>query len=115
MIGVADEGRLRENGLAGDQAPAQGKAVARIRRLAGELLDRRRYIRRLHQRGLSATDFHLSLSRHEIGNYLGLAVETVSRIFTRFQEEGLLKFDRKHVQLLNLAGIEEVLGQAAPD
>ena len=71
--------------------------------------------RRLHQRGLSATDFHLSMSRHEIGNYLGLAVETVSRIFTRFQEEGLLKVDRKHVQILNLAGIEAVLGQAVPD
>jgi len=71
--------------------------------------------RRLHQRGLSATDFHLSMSRHEIGNYLGLAVETVSRIFTRFQEEGLLKVDRKHVQFLNLAGIEAVLGQAVPD
>ena len=71
--------------------------------------------RRLHQRGLSATDFHLSMSRHEIGNYLGLAVETVSRIFTRFQEEGLLKVDRKHVQLLNLAGIEAVLGQSVPD
>jgi CRP/FNR family transcriptional regulator len=71
--------------------------------------------RRLHQRGLSATDFHLSMSRHEIGNYLGLAVETVSRLFTRFQEEGLLKVDRKHVQLLDPAGLEAVLGQAIPD
>jgi CRP/FNR family transcriptional regulator, anaerobic regulatory protein len=71
--------------------------------------------KRLHRRGLSATDFHLSMSRHEIGNYLGLAVETVSRLFTRFQEEGLLKVDRKHVQLLDLAGIEAVLGQVVLD
>lgn len=71
--------------------------------------------KRLHRRGLSATDFYLSMSRHEIGNYLGLAVETVSRLFTRFQEEGLLKVDRKHVQLLDLAGLEALLGQAVPD
>jgi CRP/FNR family transcriptional regulator len=70
---------------------------------------------RLHQRGLSATDFHLSMSRHEIGNYLGLAVETVSRIFTRFQEEGLLKVDRKHIQLLDLPGLEAALSQAVPN
>ena len=81
-------------------------------RLAAFLLN---LSRRLHRRGLSATDFHLSMSRHEIGNYLGLAVETVSRLFTRFQEEGLLKVDRKHVQLLDLAGIEAVLGQSVPD
>lgn len=67
--------------------------------------------KRLHRRGLSPTDFHLSMSRHEIGNYLGLAVETVSRLFTRFQEEELLKVDRKHVQLLDLAGLEALLGQ----
>ncbi len=71
--------------------------------------------RRLHQRGLSPTDFHLSMSRHEIGNYLGLAVETVSRLFTRFHEEGLLKVDRKHVQLLDPAGIEAILGQSLAD
>jgi CRP/FNR family transcriptional regulator, anaerobic regulatory protein len=71
--------------------------------------------KRLHQRGLSATDFHLSMSRHEIGNYLGLAVETVSRLFTRFQEEGLLKVDRKHVQLIDQAGIEAILTQSTLD
>ena len=36
------------------------------------------------------------------GNYLGLAVETVSRLFTRFQDEGLLKVERKHVQLRDI-------------
>ncbi|MFP4076044.1 MAG: fumarate/nitrate reduction transcriptional regulator Fnr, partial [Halochromatium sp.] len=57
---------------------------------------------RLSKRGLSPTDFYLSMSRHEIGSYLGLAVETVSRLFTRFQEDGLLRVDRKHVEVLNL-------------
>ena len=71
--------------------------------------------KRLHQRGLSATDFHLSMSRHEIGNYLGLAVETVSRLFTRFQEEGLLKVDRKHIQLLHLDTLESIVARAVAD
>jgi len=64
---------------------------------------------RFRKRGLSATDFYLSMSRHEIGNYLGLAVETVSRLFTRFQEEGLLQVERKHVQLLSLSRIESIV------
>lgn len=64
---------------------------------------------RFKKRGLSATDFYLSMSRHEIGNYLGLAVETVSRLFTRFQEEGLLQVERKHVQLLSLSRIENIV------
>lgn len=69
---------------------------------------------RFHKRGLSATDFYLSMSRHEIGNYLGLAVETVSRLFTRFQDEGLLKVERKHVQLLDLDRLEAlVAGQSS--
>jgi CRP/FNR family transcriptional regulator len=66
--------------------------------------------KRLSKRGLSPIDFYLSMSRHEIGNYLGLAVETVSRLFTRFQEEGLLKVDRKHVQVLDLMHLEALAG-----
>ena len=50
------------------------------------------------------------MSRHEIGNYLGLAVETVSRLFTRFQEDGLMCVDRKHIQLLNLPALEALVG-----
>jgi CRP/FNR family transcriptional regulator, anaerobic regulatory protein len=68
---------------------------------------------RLGQRGLCATDFCLSMSRHDIANYLGLSAETVSRGFTRFQNEGLLKVDRKHVQLLDVSALE-VLGAATP-
>ncbi len=57
---------------------------------------------RFERRGFSPKDFYLSMSRHEIGSYLGLAVETVSRLFTRFQEEQLLGVDRKHIQLIDL-------------
>ncbi|MCF6281289.1 MAG: fumarate/nitrate reduction transcriptional regulator Fnr [Candidatus Polarisedimenticolaceae bacterium] len=63
---------------------------------------------RFKSRGFSATDFFLSMSRYDIGNYLGLAVETISRIFTRFQEVGLIQVERKHVQLLNLALLKEM-------
>jgi CRP/FNR family transcriptional regulator len=65
---------------------------------------------RLSKRGLSSTDFYLSMSRHEIGSYLGLAVETVSRLFTRFQEDGLLRVDRKHVEVLDLHALEAMAG-----
>jgi CRP/FNR family transcriptional regulator len=57
---------------------------------------------RYRQRGFSVSEFHLSMSRNDIGNYLGLAVETVSRLFTRFQEERLLTVQRKHIQILDL-------------
>jgi CRP/FNR family transcriptional regulator, anaerobic regulatory protein len=70
--------------------------------------------KRLQKRGLSPTDFYLSMSRHEIGNYLGLAVETVSRLFTRFQDEGLMLVDRKHIQLLNLVALDALVGGVGP-
>jgi CRP/FNR family transcriptional regulator len=63
---------------------------------------------RFKRRGFSPYDFYLSMSRHEIGNYLGLAVETVSRLFTRFQEEGLLQVERKHIQLTDLERLAQI-------
>ncbi|WP_029135129.1 fumarate/nitrate reduction transcriptional regulator Fnr [Sedimenticola selenatireducens] len=63
---------------------------------------------RFQRRGFSPSDFYLSMSRHEIGNYLGLAVETVSRLFTRFQDDGLLKVERKHVQLVDIERLKQI-------
>lgn len=60
---------------------------------------------RLVQRGFSGAELHLSMSREDIGNYLGLAMETVSRMFTRFQKEGLLDVEGKHVRILDLEGL----------
>ncbi len=68
-------------------------------RLAGFLLD---FSERFKKRGFSSTDFYLSMSRNDIGSYLGLAVETVSRLFTRFHDDGILQVERKHVQLKNM-------------
>ena len=56
---------------------------------------------RYRRRGFSDTQFNLTMSRGDIGNYLGLALETVSRLFTRFQNEGLLKVERRHIELLD--------------
>lgn len=56
---------------------------------------------RLHILGYSATEFRLPMSRQEIGNYLGLTVETVSRIFSRFQRDGLIAIDRKLIKIVN--------------
>lgn len=64
---------------------------------------------RFQNRGYSATDFHLSMSRYEIGNYLGLAVETISRLFTRFSDEGILRVERRHVEILDLARLRDLL------
>ena len=56
---------------------------------------------RFRARGFSANQFRLAMSRNEIGNYLGLAVETVSRVFTRFQQNKLLEAEGKEVIILN--------------
>jgi CRP/FNR family transcriptional regulator len=63
---------------------------------------------RFHRRGFSAADFYLSMSRHEIGSYLGLAVETVSRLFSRFQDDKLVDVDRKHIRLLDMERLKEL-------
>ncbi|HEC06643.1 MAG TPA: fumarate/nitrate reduction transcriptional regulator Fnr [Thiolapillus brandeum] len=64
---------------------------------------------RFHNRGFSATEFNLSMSRQEIGSYLGLALETVSRLFTHFQDEKILLVDRKHIQILDMDLLYDLL------
>ena len=67
---------------------------------------------RFKRRGYSASVFRLSMSRNEIGNYLGLAVETVSRIFSRFQKQQLVKVEGKEVELLDLDELRLVSGES---
>ena len=57
---------------------------------------------RFRSRGYSPYQFRLAMSRNEMGNYLGLAVETVSRVFTRFQQSSLLSAEGKEIHILNL-------------
>ena len=60
-------------------------------------------------RGLSATNFNLPMSRQDIGNHLGLALETVSRLFAHFQEESLLKVNRREVTITDLPRLKAMV------
>ncbi|MEK7190788.1 MAG: fumarate/nitrate reduction transcriptional regulator Fnr, partial [Pseudomonadota bacterium] len=64
---------------------------------------------RFHERGFAAQEYHLSMSRIDIGNYLGLADETVSRLFTRFQEDGLLAVERKRIRRIDAPRLQAVV------
>lgn len=64
--------------------------------------------RRFAKRHYSATEFNLSMSRSDIGNYLGIAEETVCRILSRFEDEGLVSIRYRHVVLNDLARIEGI-------
>ncbi|MBK7043905.1 MAG: helix-turn-helix domain-containing protein [Rhodanobacteraceae bacterium] len=57
----------------------------------------------------------LPMSRHELANYLGLVVETVSRMFTRFEELGVLRVNRKQIRIVNFARLDELAGDASQD
>lgn len=65
---------------------------------------------RFQRRGLSPNEYYLSMSRIDIGNYLGMAVETVSRVFTRFHDENLLTVRRKHIQLHDIDRLAQLAG-----
>jgi len=54
-------------------------------------------------RGYSPTSFQLRMSREDIGNYLGLTIESISRLLSRFKKQGWLKVDKRDVQLLDPA------------
>ena len=70
---------------------------------------------RFSARGYSATQFRLAMSRNEIGNYLGLAVETVSRVFTRFQQNELIEANGKEIKILNSKELCQLAGGVAPN
>ena len=64
---------------------------------------------RFARRGYSRSDFVLRMTRAEIGSYLGLKLETVSRIFSQLQKNGLLKVQQKHVRILDPEGLRQLL------
>jgi len=65
---------------------------------------------RLATLGYSSHEFVLRMSREEIGNYLGLTLETVSRLFSRFARENLIRIHQREVQLLDLPLLRELSG-----
>lgn len=65
------------------------------------------------RRKLSATQFRLPMSRVDIGNYLGLTVETVSRVFSRMQKMEVLKVDNKEIEILDIEGVRAMANVAS--
>jgi CRP/FNR family transcriptional regulator len=79
-------------------------------RLAAFLLN---LSQRFVARGYSSTQFILRMRREEIGSYLGLTIETVSRAFSSFQNEGLIVVHGKDIEILDIGRIRSMLGRDA--
>lgn len=79
-------------------------------RLAAFLLN---LTQRLQARGFSPSSLILRMTREEIGSYLGLKLETVSRTFSKFQDEGLLEVKQRQIRILDQAGLQHLVNGAA--
>jgi CRP/FNR family transcriptional regulator, anaerobic regulatory protein len=66
---------------------------------------------RYKARGYSSTEFVLRMTREEIGSYLGLKLETVSRLFSKFQEEGLVMVAGRSVKIIDMPILKQLVGQ----
>ena len=62
-------------------------------------------------RGYSATDFHLRMTRDEIGHYLGMKLETVSRTLAKFQRQRLITVNGRHIELQDLVRLRQVMNR----
>ena len=65
---------------------------------------------RNHRRHLSAAKFRLPMSRTDIGNYLGLTIETVSRVLSRLQKSGILNVNKKDIAILDMQSLKNTAG-----
>ena len=81
-------------------------------RLAGFLLN---LSERLTARGYTNHEFDLRMSREEMGSYLGIQIETVSRMLSRFVEAGLIQIKQRHVKLIDIGGLYELAGLPNPE
>ncbi len=75
-------------------------------RLAAFLLN---LTQRLRARGFSASSLVLRMTREEIGSYLGLKLETVSRAFSKFQEDGLLEVKQRQIRVLDAVALQALV------
>ncbi|XZG71779.1 fumarate/nitrate reduction transcriptional regulator Fnr [Chitinibacteraceae bacterium HSL-7] len=64
---------------------------------------------RFSLRGYSANSFHLRMTREEIGSYLGLKLETVSRTLSRFQDQGLIKVQNRLIEIIDQDGLRQIM------
>lgn len=81
-------------------------ALRAEQRVASFILDMSERFTRL---GYSSQEFRLRMSREEIGNYLGLTLETTSRLFSRFQKEHLIQIQQRTIKILNRPALIELL------
>jgi CRP/FNR family transcriptional regulator len=79
-------------------------------RLAGFLLN---LVQRLHARGFSPSELVLRMTREEIGSYLGLKLETISRTFSKFSEEGIIDVKQRYVKILDPDALKKVFNPQA--
>jgi CRP/FNR family transcriptional regulator len=79
-------------------------------RLAAFLLN---LSQRLQARGYSSSDFRMRMTRADIGSYLGLTLETVSRTFSALQKLHLLEVDQRHIRVTDRAGLERIADMRA--
>ena len=79
-------------------------------RLAAFLLN---LVHRLHARGFSQSELILRMSREEIGSYLGMKIETVSRTFSKFAEEDIVEVKQRHVRILNTQALKDIVNPQA--
>ncbi|MBY0268823.1 MAG: fumarate/nitrate reduction transcriptional regulator Fnr [Burkholderiales bacterium] len=77
-------------------------------RLAAFLLN---LSQRFAARGYSSTEFHLRMTREEIGSYLGLKLETVSRALSHFHAQEVIAVQNKHLRILKIDSLRELVGQ----
>ena len=81
-------------------------------RLATFLLD---YSESQAQRGYCRYEFILPMGRRDLAGYLGLATETLSRVFSRFRDQGILRVNTNHVIILDPTKLEAASGTAAEE
>ncbi|HEB82498.1 MAG TPA: fumarate/nitrate reduction transcriptional regulator Fnr [Gammaproteobacteria bacterium] len=70
---------------------------------------------RMHERHWKENEFNLSMPRQDIANYLGMAVETVSRLFATFQSENIIQVDRRHITILDMPALKAIVGDCKKD
>lgn len=77
-------------------------------RLAAFLLN---LVQRLHARGFSQSELTLRMTREEIGSYLGMKLETVSRTFSKFSDEGIIEVKQRYVKIINADALKKIFNQ----
>jgi CRP/FNR family transcriptional regulator len=70
---------------------------------------------RLKRRGLSHREFSLTMTRHDIGNYLGLALGTVCRLLAEMQEDGVVSVRRRYIHIHDLDHLRAIVGLPGSD